>query len=159
MIEVIGIPLLMKAVDFLFDEGHKIIRERRERRQSVQKKGENKLLVTKPVEKTESDIETLASTDSVQSREDMLHQKISEAAWSAREKEIEHLLSLAEIHSRNYRLATEQYARWGEALVPPIIVNNLEEAENSVADTMRKLQAALNKVSGKTVVIPELEEE
>ena len=55
-------------------------------------------------------------------------------------------------------LLREQYAKWGSALVPPIIVNNLEEAENAIADTMSKLQATLNAVYGKTIIIPELEE-
>ncbi len=156
MLEAIGIPLLIKAVDFLFDEGHKILQKRRERKQSEQEPAENKSLPPKPAKDIQPNMNILGLSDSAQSRKEILKQKISEAAWLAHEKEIEHLLSLAEIHSRNYRLAKEQYAKWGSALVPPIIVNNLQEAENAVADTMRKLQEAMNKVFGKTIIIPEL---
>jgi hypothetical protein len=34
MIEAVGIPILLKAVDFLFEEGRKILQERRERRKA-----------------------------------------------------------------------------------------------------------------------------
>ena len=36
MIETVTIPLLLKAVDFLFEEGSKILEERRERRKAQQ---------------------------------------------------------------------------------------------------------------------------
>ena len=37
MLELFAIPVLSKAIDFLFDEGHKILQERRDRRQAVLK--------------------------------------------------------------------------------------------------------------------------
>jgi len=62
-----------------------------------------------------------------------------------------------EIYTRNYHLAKEQYAKWGSALVPPVILHNLEEAEDAVAKTTRKLQALLVNVYGKPIFVPELE--
>jgi hypothetical protein len=35
--------------------------------------------------------------------------------------------------------------------VPPIIVHNLNEAENSVAETLKKLEAVLSKVYKKDI--------
>jgi hypothetical protein len=34
MIDPLQLPILMKAIDFVFDEGRKILQERRERRQA-----------------------------------------------------------------------------------------------------------------------------
>ena len=44
-------------------------------------------------------------------------------------------MSLLEIHSRNYRLAKMQYAKWGSGFVPPIILNNLIEEEEAILET------------------------
>jgi hypothetical protein len=63
-------------------------------------------------------------------------------------------VTLLETYSRNYHLAREQYAKWGSALVPPIIVHNMVEAENSVLDTLKRLEAVLSKVYKKTVIPP-----
>jgi hypothetical protein len=62
-----------------------------------------------------------------------------------------------EIYTRNYHLAREQYAKWGSALVPQVVVHNLEEAEDAVAETMREIQELLVKVYGKPIIVPELE--
>jgi hypothetical protein len=149
MLEAAGISILVKAANFLFEEGSKILQERRERQES--QLGEPKVEA-----KPEANLSP-APAEVIQTEKELLHQRIDREAWSAREAEIQHLVSLLEIYSRNYQLAKEQYAKWGSALVPPIIVHNLEEAENAVADTMSRLRALLNAVYGKTIVIPELE--
>src|SRR6266849_4491221 len=38
-------------------------------------------------------------------------------------------------------LAKEEHAKWGSALVPPIIIHNLLEAEDGVAKTTHELQS------------------
>jgi hypothetical protein len=58
---------------------------------------------------------------------------------------------LLETYSRNYHLASEQYAKWGSALVPPIIVNNMTEAENSMLATIQRLETVLSKVYKKDI--------
>jgi hypothetical protein len=60
-------------------------------------------------------------------------------------------VTLLETHSRNYRIAREQYAKWGSALVPPIILHNMTEAENAVADTLGKLETVLSRVYKKDI--------
>jgi len=59
---------------------------------------------------------------------------------------------LLETYSRNYYLAKEQYAKWGSALVPPIIVSNMNEAENSMLETIKRLEIILSKVYKKDII-------
>jgi hypothetical protein len=167
MIEVAAIPILMKAVDFLFVEGSKILQERRERRKAeletksdattAQSTGEKEdVETTQPTESTVAETTSGTEVPSViQSKEAALSIPVDEAVWKDSEAEVKHLLSLLEVYTKNYYLAKEQYAKFGSALVPSIIVHNLAEAEDGVEATTEKLQTALGKVYGKNVVVPE----
>ena len=145
MIDPTQLPLLLKAIDFVFEEGHKILEERRERRKmdNVSTKDENpepakELVVPEPEEEEEI-------------RQDMLTAKVDELLWQNNQSEIQHLVTLLETYSRNYHLAKEQYAKWGSALVPPIIMHNMTEAENSMIETVKKLEGVLSKVYAKDI--------
>jgi hypothetical protein len=151
MIETVGIPILLKAVDFLFEEGKKILKERRERR-----KAEQDIEITKPETTGKSLPSEVKVSDAIDTKEVAMSQRISESVWLNSEAKIKHLMSLLEIHTRNYYLAKEQYAKWGSALVPPVIVNNLTESEDAVAETMKALQVELGKVYGKKVILKEV---
>lgn len=156
MIDPTQIPLLVKILDFLFGEGSKILQERRERRQaqlgnqemndepSTPQKSENHALVI-------SESEQLATKDSV------LSEQLDEARWSDVEGEIKHLGSLLDIHLRNYRLAKEKHAKWGSSLVPPIVMNDLIDAEDELVRTMFELQNALNRAYEKQILIDSAE--
>jgi len=151
MIETIQLPILMKAIDFLFEEGRKILEERRERRKAQEN--------PPPVEVQEPAAEVAAPEiqeleqpqEMEQTKEDLLASKIDEILWQNHEAEVQHLVRLLETYSRNYQLAREQYAKWGSALVPPIIVNNLNEAESSVFETIKQLEIVLSKVYEKEI--------
>ncbi|HLF25294.1 MAG TPA: ATP-binding protein [Anaerolineae bacterium] len=135
MLEAAQVSILAKAIDFIFEQGRLILQERRERRQ------------VQPAAPAESDApapadEPLLPTDLTKT--EALRKPIRLATWSVREAEVKHLVSLLEIQARNYWLAKEQYARWGSALVPPVIVSNLEEAENSVSETTARLNTIIN---------------
>jgi|GEM_PF-665371 len=145
------LPVLLKTLDFLFGEGSKILEERRERRKAQQQETAKEKTTIPPQAGT-------TPKDVIQSKEAALSQPIAESAWLVSEAEIKHLLSLLEIHTKNYHLAKEQYAKWGRTLVPPIIVHNLTEAENEIAATTKELQAALSKVYGKKVAASEVEQ-
>ena len=145
MIDPTQLPLLLKAIDFVFEEGHKILEERRERRKmdNVSTKDENpepakELVVPEPEEEEEI-------------RQDMLTAKVDELLWQNNQSEIQHLVTLLETYSRNYHLAKEQYAKWGDALVPPIIVHNMQDAENSMIETIKQLEFVLSKVYEKDI--------
>ena len=145
MIDPTQLPLLLKAIDFVFEEGHKILEERRERRKmdNASTKDENpepakELVVPEPEEEEEI-------------RQDMLTAKVDELLWQNNQSEIQHLVTLLETYSRNYHLAKEQYAKWGDALVPPIIVHNMQDAENSMIETIKQLEFVLSKVYEKDI--------
>ena len=143
MIEAIQIPILLKAIDFLFDEGRKILEERRERRKAEEAPSASAepepAKSTPPVEETD--------------KQELLTSKVDELSWRDNEAEVQHLVRLLEIYSRNYHVAKEQYAKWGSALVPPIIVHNLSEAEDAMLKTSQQLETILSKVYKKDIHI------
>jgi hypothetical protein len=140
MLDPIQIPILLKAVDFVFDEGRKILEERRERRKLAAS--------ASPGESQEpaKDEPSVSAEEQAQVKQDLLTSKIDPGLWQNHEQEIQHLVRLLETYSRNYQLAREQYAKWGSALVPPIIMHNLTEAENSMVETLKQLETVLSKV-------------
>jgi hypothetical protein len=145
MIDPTQLPILLKAIDFVFEEGRKILEERRERRKAQE---------TPP----KADIETppqetiaLETQPKDNVKQDLLASKIDEILWKNHEMEVQHLVRLLETYSRNYQLAKEQYAKWGSALVPPIIVSNMNEAESSMLETLKQLETVLSKVYKKEI--------
>src|SRR6266508_3583026 len=145
MIDPTQLPILLKAIDFVFDEGRKILEERRERRKNIDSAptSENQ----EPAqESTPVEIQVKNET-----KQDLIASKIDEILWQNHELEVKHLVKLLETYSRNYHLASEQYAKWGSALVPPIIVHNMTEAENSMIDTIQRLETVLSKVYKKDI--------
>jgi hypothetical protein len=147
MLDPIQIPILLKAVDFVFEEGRKILEERRERRKS------NEAGSKSEVQEPEKDTAQTPATvqEQVELKQDLLTSKIEDGLWQNHEQEVQHLVRLLETYSRNYHLAQEQYAKWGSALVPPIIMHNLTEAENSMLGTIKQLEAVLSKVYKKDI--------
>ena len=146
MIDSIQVPLLLKAIDFVFDEGRKILAERRERRMA-----ENSAPKTEEPTAGEKEIIPLEPEKADEIKKDLTASKIDELLWQSNESEVRHLVTLLETYSRNYQIAKEQYAKWGSALVPPIIVHNMTEAENAVMDTLKKLETVLSKVYKKDI--------
>ena len=145
MLDPIQIPILLKAIDFVFDEVRKILEERRERRK-MNMPAPGSETPQPAAEPTPSDAQ-----ESAEIKQDLLTSKIDKILWQDHELEVQHLVRLLETYSRNYHLASEQYAKWGSALVPPIIVHNMTEAENSMVETLKKLEAVLSKVYEKDI--------
>jgi len=145
MIDPIQIPILLKAIDFVFEEGRKILEERRERRKmddtSPKTEGQETPKQPEPLE-----IEQIKEV-----KQDLLASRIDDLSWQKHEEDVQHLVRLLDTYSRNYHLAKEQYAKWGSALVPPIIMHNLTEAENSMIETIERLQTVLSKVYKKDI--------
>jgi hypothetical protein len=145
MIDPAQLPILLKAIDFVFDEGRKILEERRERRKL---KDSSSKTESPEIEK---EIALPEPESQIISKQIVLDSKVDETLWQNHEEEVKHLVRLLETYSRNYHLAKEQYAKWGSALVPPIIVNNMSDAENSMIEAMGKLQNILSKVYKKDI--------
>ena len=145
MIDVAQLPILLKAIDFIFDEGRKILEERRERRKAEAAPQDAKN--PEPAEEAPSAEEQKQA----EVRQELVSSKIDEIVWKDHEAEVKHLVKLLETYSHNYHLAKEQYAKWGSALVPPIILHNMTEAENSMLETIQKLEGVLSKVYKKEI--------
>jgi len=145
MLETVQIPILLKAIEFVFDEGRKILEERRERRKT-EALAQNSPTLEPEVEITPAEVQ---KKDEI--KQDLLKSKVDEILWQNHELEVKHLVKLLETFSRNYHIASEQYAKWGSALVPPIIVHNMTEAENSMVETIKKLEDVLSKVYEKDI--------
>ena len=150
MIETIQIPLLVKAIDFVFEEGRKILEERRERRKMD---AQTQATVTPQPAAENPPAETPPANEQgrYEIKQDLINSEIDEILWKNHEQEVQHLVRLLEKYSRNYHLASEQFATWGSALVPPIIVHNMTEAENSMVETIKKLEDVLSKVYKKDI--------
>jgi len=146
MIDPIQLPILMKAIDFVFEEGRKILEERRERRKAQENPPRAE------IQEPAKEATALEVQKPEEAKQDLLASKIDEILWKNHEMEIQHLVRLLETYSHNYQLAKEQYAKWGSALVPPIIVNNLNEAESSILETIQQLEAVLAKVYKKEIL-------
>jgi len=147
MLEPIHIPILLKAIDFIFDEGRKILEERRERR----KTSEANAATPSPDPEPAREPEPANVQETNQLKQDLLTSRIDEIRWQNHELEVQHLVRLLEKYTRNYYIASEQYASWGSALVPPIIVHNMTEAENAMVATLKKLEDVLSKVYEKDI--------
>jgi hypothetical protein len=145
MIDPTQLPILLKAIDFVFEEGRKILEERRERRN---KQDQRPLSEEKP---SSQEIVPLEPEKALEIKQDLLASKVDEILWHNNEQELQHLVRLYDTYSRNYYLAREQYAKWGDALVPPIIVNNLRDAENSMVETIQRLETVLSKIYKKEI--------
>lgn len=147
MIDPTQLPILLKAVDFVFDEGRKILEERRERRKMQDHPS------TAEAKEPAQETTAVEVREKSEIKQDLLTSKIDEILWQNHEAEVQHLVRLLETYSRNYQLAKEQYAKWGSALVPPIIVSNMTEAENSTLETIKRLEVILSKVYKKDIDI------
>jgi len=145
MIDPVQIPILLKAIDFVFEEGRKILEERRERRKM------NDSSPKSEGQEPQKEIAPLQTEQIKEVKQDLLTSKIDDLLWKNHEEEVQHLVRLLETYSRNYHLAKEQYAKWGDALVPPIIVHNMTDAENSMMETIGRLETVLSKVYKKDI--------
>ena len=148
MLDPIQIPILLKAIDFVFDEGRKLLEERRERRKMSEASAP---VPTGEASEPSPEPAPVEVQESSEAKQELLTSKIDEILWKNHEAEVQHLVRLLETYSRNYHLASEQYAKWGDALVPPIIVHNMTQAENSMAETLKKLEDVLSKVYKKDI--------
>lgn len=147
MLDALELPILLKAIDFVFDEGRKILEERRERRKM------NDAPAVSEEKHPEAEPALPAPESKEEVKQDLLSTTIDEILWKNHEEEVQHLVRLLETYSRNYHIAREQYAKWGSALVPPIVVHNMTEAEDSMIETIKQLEGVLSKVYNKDIQV------
>jgi hypothetical protein len=145
MIDPTQLPILLKAIDFVFEEGRKILEERRERRKAQE--NPQKAEIQAPVQ----EIPAPETQPKEEIKQDLLASKIDEILWQKYEWEVESLVKQLESHTQSYYILKEQYAKWGSALVPPVIIIQMEEKENSIIETKKQLETILSKVYKKEI--------
>ena len=145
MLDPIQVPVLLKAIDFVFDEGRKILEERRERRKM------NDDPQNSESQEPAKEITPINPEKEKEIKQDLRASKIDEILWQNHEAEVKHLVRLSETYSRNYHLASEQYAKWGSELAPSIIVHRMTDAESSMLETIKQLEVILSKVYKKDI--------
>ena len=126
MLDPTTLPILLKSLDFIYEEYSKLLEERRERRKDA-REGSQKGMPELPAP----------------TKEEALEKKIEPKEWQASEAHIEHLTDLLDIHYDNYHLLSKQYAQWTEVLVPPVISNGLMREEKEIEKITMQLKEAL----------------
>ena len=140
MIDPVQLPILMKAVDFVFDEGRKILEERRERRK------QNDTAPHVPDSQAAGEIVPLEPEKAGEIKQDLLVSKIDELLWKNHQREVESLVTQLEKHTESYYILKEQEAQWGSALVPPVIALQIRSKEDAIIETRKRLENVLSKV-------------
>jgi len=136
-------PILINSVEFLFGEGSKIIYEIQERREL------NQEIKTEKKQNTSSNL-----GEAISSKNTALKSYFREDFWSDLEPRVKQLLSLTNIHKKNYYLFQKQLALFGgEAFAPPITVNSLTQAEDEIIKNIKELIEILSKVYDKQIII------
>jgi hypothetical protein len=157
MIETLAVPLVVKAIEFLFDESKKVLEERRTRREAELNASINsgKQEVEKPVVDVPS--KTQAPVEAIHTKESALDARIDEIRLKALEKDIAHLLELSEIYKDNLYQARGKFARFGRDYAPPHLLYEIKEAEDGFVESSKKLNILLSQLYGKEIIVPGLD--
>jgi hypothetical protein len=138
-------PILLNSIEFLFGEGGKIIDEIQARRELDQE--------MRTDENTSDLFFNSNATKSISSKNAALSSFFREDFWTDLEPRVKQILSLINIHKKNYYLFKKQYALFGgAAFVPPITVNSLTQAEDEIVKNTKELQEILSKVYEKQIM-------
>ncbi len=130
-IEAIGIPILMKAIDFLFNEAKNIMEERRAARQS-----------SKSQAKEPPEIPLLD-----QPKETVVRRKVSEDLVKRKEQAIQGILTEVEIYQQNYQRLRERIALYGGVKFAPVgDVNQMEAQQDAILEASQRLAALVDEV-------------
>jgi len=117
----------MKDVDFLFEFA---------RDHFAFKQSEEESSLSDTHQESFDDPETI--------RQVVSKQKIKVAIFRHYQNEIKSLLQQLEIHQNNLNHALEQEAKWGAALVPPIIENNIRDEMAEIKSKSSRLRHLLD---------------
>lgn len=152
MLDAIQIPILLKAIDFVFDEGRRILEERRERRKA---ETSAPAAVQPPQAEVqppaEQEAAPLAPEQAEEIKKDLVTSKIDELLWQTHENEVRSLVRQLEKHTQGYYTLKEQFAEFGSAYVPPHIVSQIRDREELILETRTRLEAVLSKIYKKDI--------
>jgi hypothetical protein len=137
LVEALLVPVIKKAVDFLFDEGREVLKAHLDRRDTAGKPADNE--ISPPQQSNATGVFAMT-------KDDALRKKIDQAAIGRHKEELDHLLRIQEIQSRNYHLAKEQEAVWGRELMPPIILSRVVSSEKELSETTARIRGVIDAV-------------
>lgn len=148
MIDPVGLPIILKTLDFLFTESQKILQERRERR------AEKASPTTHP---NQDEQEILTSkqnySESISSIKEALSLKISESLVANELSEIEHLLRLKDVYLKRHQLSKEKISIYGTLDTPYKVLHELEESEQGIEEVASKLASILSRIYNKEIIV------
>jgi hypothetical protein len=131
LVEAFAIPVLTRAVDFLFNEAKNILEERRAARQTPDLK-----MAAPP------DIPLLE-----QDKEAVLKHKVSEEMAKAKERAVQSILEEIEIYQGNYYHLQKQVALGGGLdYADPGLANKLHAQEDNILEASRQLAAIIGEL-------------
>lgn len=170
MIESWQAPILKSALDFLFDVGRVVLADIKRQREQKSKGDsiENQPTVSPdetlpsrphfpqpPAVNIPQPVMDYSPPTTITTKDQALETVVQESILRQREAEIKHLIKLAEIYRDNYRLAIEKYAKWGDALVPPIVLHELKDSEKHLIETLARLKLIVEAILGRAIDIEE----
>ena len=134
--------ILKDAIPFLFDEARKILAERRQRRQELSKPEDNS---TQSSHVKETEKEEILNLEPV-----ILNEEI--------QKDIDSYLKQIQFHNQHRRIAEEKIAAMGGInYVTPPIRYELNNAEDEIIKSTKKLKVALENIYGQPIHIDGLD--
>lgn len=129
------VPIVTSSLEFLYDVGRGLLADIRARHE---KQSPNEPSNIERASFLEKALET--------KKEVRLKQQVNELGLQQRKEEIEHLIRLSNIYSKNYHAAKEKAALWGPGLTPQILLHELENAEENLFETLNKLKTEVDAV-------------
>lgn len=144
-IDPITVPVLMKILDFFFDQGAKILQQRRERQaKELEKDGKSDATTT-------HDTKPMQIETTITSKESALQQKIFDQKIKYNQKRLEHLLEIKEIYTNRHDLARKKMSVLGEIDTPYKILHEIDECEREIARIMEETKILLSDIFGKPI--------
>ncbi len=132
MLDTIGVPIVMKAVDFLFGVAKSVLDERRAAREK------SPAQVQAPPEIPLLD----------QPKETVVHRKISQDLVKRKEQAIQSTLEEIDIYQSNYQALKKRVALYGGPDYAPIAdKNQLRAQEDALLEASQKLAAIVQSLS------------
>jgi hypothetical protein len=133
MLDPLSITLISKALDFLLDEAHNLINEKRKQKESSKAIPED---LTKTKEYKDA----------------LLKKGVKEQLFEDSKTQLEHLIRKAQIHQKSYHLLSEQSAQFG-LYVPPHIANSRDDEKRKLVGTLIQIKEIVENILGEEINI------
>lgn len=132
----LSMSIIVKAVDFLFDQAAKILQESKHKRDK-------------------SSVEIVSSNDGSNFDKSDIVKSVSNRLSI---KEVQHCLNQIELYMNNvHRIETQIAIKGGDKMAPPELIYNLEANQNDLRKWIQKLKRVVESAAKKRIHITGLE--